>query len=79
MRRVGFDDGGHAGAVGEAGEPEVERALLARPDAGMVALLPGFQRGHRAEHALLADLHAAADAAILDEGGADEVLSLIHI
>ena len=43
--------------------------------AGVVALLPGLERRHRADDAFLADLHAAADAAVLEEGSAHQVLA----
>ena len=49
------------------------RALrLARADALMVARLPGLERRERADDAFLADLHAAADAAVLQVDVADE-------
>ena len=38
----------------------------------MVPLLPGFERRNGADHAFLADLHAAADAGILQVGSAHE-------
>ena len=71
--RVGHDHRGHAGQPGEALAPQLEVAVLARPDGGMVAPLPGLERGDGADHALLADLHAAADAAVLQEGGAHQL------
>ena len=41
----------------------------------MIAPLPGFESGHDAGDAFLADLHAATDAAVLEIGGADEILA----
>ncbi len=52
--------------------PQLEIAGLAGADAGVIARLPGFERRDRADDAFLADLHAAADAAVLQVGGADQ-------
>ena len=59
----------------QAPTPQVQRRRLALADAGMVALFPGLQRGHDAGDALLAHLHAAADAPVLQVGGAHEILA----
>ncbi|MNU94602.1 hypothetical protein D3C71_845890 [compost metagenome] len=76
--RVGLDQRRHAGASIQCLFPEVEIAGLALTDAGMVALFPGFQRRHDAVNALLADLHAAANAHILQEGVAHQFFLAGH-
>ncbi|RZA04394.1 MAG: hypothetical protein EOO68_08365, partial [Moraxellaceae bacterium] len=66
VRRIGVDHRIDAGKAVERRLPEIERRALARPDARVVARLPGFERRDRADDPLLADLHAAADAAVLE-------------
>src|SRR3546814_9881736 len=53
-------------------------ARLPLPAGGMVALLPDLMCGQVADHALLTDLHAAADAESLQEPGMDQVLPAGH-
>lgn len=72
--RIGLDQRCEAVAAVERALPEVEIAGLAFPDAGMVAVFLCFERCHDAKDALLADLHAAADAHILQEGMAHQLL-----
>ena len=71
---IGHDRRGDAGPAGERLDPDVERRAFARPDPSMVARLPGGERGADADDGFLADLHAAADAAVLQVAGADQLL-----
>ena len=74
--RVGHDAWrARPGSARQALQPQLEMVALAGAHGGVVALRPGLERRHRAGDALLADLHAAADAAVLQEGRADQVLA----
>ena len=67
--------GREAGQAAQALQPQLEMAPLDGAHGRMVALRPGLQRRHGTGDALLADLHAAADAAVLQVGRADQVLA----
>ena len=51
--------------------PEIKRSLLSFPNPWMVTFFPGLERCNRANDALLADLHAAADTIVLHVCGSN--------
>ena len=77
-RRIRNDRRAHAGQIGEALYPEIEMAALGVSHGVVVALAPGLERRDRRHDALLADLHAAADARILQESRTYEILGAGH-
>ena len=72
---IGNDLRHDAGNCLQCVEPQIERLAFALADSRMIALLPGFERRHDARNALLAHLHAAADAAILQIRSAHQILA----
>ena len=76
--RIGHEAHADAGLARKPRVPELEMARLEGADPLVVPLLPRLEGRDRPDDALLADLHAPADAGVLEERGPHEVLPARH-